>query len=604
MFMRFYAICIFVMMSFMANAATCPNGYSELSVNENDKIVPMDERCPDGTTEVYTVSDCSGANAGSVCAVCDGGALTSGGTCATLCSVGAKKINFGKNLSFDLLSDRTTKPSLNISMGRGKVCYVGLESGADKGLNFKLPGNRIYHATNASSGGYRVCRAGHTLSYVCNGNTVEKQVLLDGGWYTLPSAGVCSAPDGRRFGGWYMDGVKQEPYKINVYNYGTDKQMIARFLEKSDYYSINYYCSVNGSSPVYVDKAEFDVETSLKNVCQNYRDYHIQIAWFTRVQPEYITRLNTWCLENVADTGLCAEAMVNFRETLESGYEEGDFGAFYFGQGDNVLPDNLWSVLIFSYVLATGEQALNGGLDVSAITDIEKLSEVLLGVLYYEHTWLDPVLWEGVGDTGQQKVNVGKDIDLYALYVPGEAVTYDCGDYGERINTLYGDHELPVYGEGYDFSGECRHNLYPNVNYNGGLLEYGCGYTGDYIDDDYYEAKYGDDLIWIYEGPKTAVGVYDCKFKAEFDCGVDGVLKNPDDAIVMAEYLRVDGNQRFELDVVAECVPKEGKEFDGWAHNSSYSTDSLYYSVGDAVDWADLDFYEGAYFEAVYKDVE
>ena len=42
--MRFYAICIFVMMSFMANAATCPNGYSELSVNENDKIVPMDEQ--------------------------------------------------------------------------------------------------------------------------------------------------------------------------------------------------------------------------------------------------------------------------------------------------------------------------------------------------------------------------------------------------------------------------------------------------------------------------------------------------------------------------------------------------------------------------------
>ncbi len=595
MFMRFYAICIFVMMSFMANAATCPNGYSELSVNENDKIVPMDELCPDGTTEVYTVSDCSGANAGSVCAVCDGGALTSGGTCATLCSVGAKKINFGKNLSFDLLSDRPTKPSLNISMGRGKVCYVGLESGADKGLNFKLPGDRIYHATNASSGGYRVCRAGHTLSYVCNGNTVEKQVLLDGGWYTLPSAGVCNLPAGKRFGGWYMDGVKQDLYKINVYNYGTDKQMIARFLENSDYYNVNYHCLVN-TAPVYTDMATIGANNALKNVCQNSLSGYEQLGWFTPIKPEYINRLSSWCYDNFGATGGCETAIEQLTETMQS--PEESWVGFYFGNGNAIFTDG-WDVFSWAIMLALGQQSL---IDASSVD--EDLAAILMCVALYEHTWLDPNLMD-VGDIGQQVINTDKDIDLYAIYDKIEPViTYDCGVGGDRYDTLYGDIDAPVYGEGYNLSGACAHGVYSDFLSNGIRHENGCHYIGDWIDGDYYEAKYGDDLIWVYEGDKTVVGAYNCNFTAMFDCGDNGVLKNSGDATLTAEYLRVDGNQRFDFEFVAECVPNAGKKFVGWVYNNPNSTGSLFYSVGDVVDWSEFDYLDGVYFEAVYEDVE
>ena len=200
---RIYAVFVMFLLPFIAAAATCPSGYSEFSVNDGHMIVPMSEQCPDGLVQLYTVSDCDDADAGSVCATCGSGyALGNSASCVELCSADSKQIHFGNKLSFNLLKKPGTKPALNFLTPKNKVCYVDLAAGTASGLNFELPDGTQYHAVN-NSGGYRVCAAGYTLDYDCGvggGVPPESQSLLSGYWYTIPSgAGSCRVPEGMRF---------------------------------------------------------------------------------------------------------------------------------------------------------------------------------------------------------------------------------------------------------------------------------------------------------------------------------------------------------------------------------------------------------------------
>jgi hypothetical protein len=149
----------------------------------------------------------------------------------------------------------------------------------------------------------------------------------------------------------------------------------------------------------------------------------------------------------------------------------------------------------------------------------------------------------------------------------------------------------PNYGVKFSFSGLCQ-------NYNG---MQNCPHVGWQIDNDYYNGGYAS-FVWNYTSNKTAIGIYDCTFGVNFDCGADGVLKNPDDASILEEYRHVDGYQTFDFDITAECVPNTGKKFVGW--KKLYYNNSSIYKVGDSYRWADFPYEHGVSFIAVYEDVE
>ncbi len=593
------AVFVSFLLPFMAFAATCPENYSEFTIDSNHLVIPSSEQCPDGMVELYTVSDCSDADVGDVCAVCDSGYTLAGGKqCLQLCSAQNQKIHFGSDLSFNLLKDRGTIPALNIQTENNQICYVGLASGRGGGLNFLLPDGRQYHAVK-NTGGYRVCATGYTLSYSCGdvgGVPPRSYKLKSGYWYTVPAnAGGCNVPSNMRFAGWYADGVQVKPYMIHTYNFNSDKTLVARFADVSKY-NINYYCLPSDTVPVYVDTVIAYESTDVKtNMCAFDAENLDTLAWVKTIPQAEMDSYIDYLVKNGSD--------ISDVEYLYDIYVNG------------------------SYVLSDVTEALAmvvfPALHINCIKDADfqasNAENCAIAKLFYDHTYFVRNN-DFISDDEEymfKQITPVSDVDLRPLYIPKKHdVNWDCGDGLFRASA----------GE-MNFNSDARYNwnvLY-YCTYNG--LNTWIGESGNCIDaagNNICSGKegihfegweidgefVGKEFVYKYTEDKTATGIYSYDLHAEFDCGSDGVLTSGE-SMVSYSY---NGKWKSDipLNINAMCTPNEGKKFLGWKLN--YDTDNVVYNVGDTLNWLDVfldtenknssyGFYNRVMLTAVYEDV-
>ncbi|MBP3545057.1 MAG: hypothetical protein J6J82_01965 [Alphaproteobacteria bacterium] len=588
-------VCAFfcaVLLPNMALAVTCPSGFSEFLIDDAHVVVPLSERCPDGYSQIYTVDDCADANTGSVCAVCDSDYILGGfANCVELCSADKKTIRFSNDSSFNLLKSPGTKPALNILTANNQQCYVDLAAGNAPGLNFQLPSGATYHAVQ-HGGGYRVCAPGYTLSYDCGiggGVPPESQSLLSGYWYTVPaSVGSCRVPDGMRFTGWEIDGIKHSPYTIYTYDFDTNKTLTAMFGDASKVY-VNYFCETTNSSPVYTDIVMLGEGVATKtNMCPYEPKETEPLAWIEPFSQEEINQL-------VAMSGGDLSDFTKF----------GFFGP-YFGMGKSTLTSEI-DLFVLLLIMDAYDRCINESGYASENPDACVLSQ-----LVFNHTYFDPVAFADVdmmGATAEMLALLFKDIvpdadvNLVPLYMPTlYEMTWNCGKY------------FHVSG-GFDFNGSTSYGW--TVRYGCSAPErggydynpaYGMTFVGWNVDGVFYE---GTDLTYIWTEDKTATGTFDYNLNANFDCGTDGVLTSGDATLTYSG--RGAGDMYVPLNINAQCTANIGKKFVGWQIDG---VDTVY-NVGDTLNWVDsivlansdcsLDYYgeqcDKLIFTAVYEDV-
>ena len=588
------------MIPVVSSAVTsCPENYSEFTIDSNSLVIPSSEQCPDGMVELYTVSDCSDADVGGVCAVCDSGYTLAGGKqCLQLCSAQNQKIHFGSDLSFNLLKDRGTIPALNIQTENNQICYVDLASGRGGGLNFLLPDGRQYHAVK-NTGGYRVCATGYTLSYSCGdvgGVPPRSYKLKSGYWYTVPAnAGGCNVPSNMRFAGWYADDVQVKPYMIHTYNFNSDKTLVARFADVSKY-NINYYCLPSDTVPTYVDTVFAYEGTDVKtNMCAFDAENLDTMAWVKTIPQAEMDSYIDYLVKNgsdIADVEYLYDIYVN---------------------GSYVLSD----------IIEALAMVLSSALHISCINDADvqasNAEQCAIAKLFYDHTYFvrnNDFISDGEEYLFKQITPVS-DVDLRPLYIPKKHdVNWDCGD-GLFIAS---EGEMNLISDArYNWSVRyyCTHNgLNTWIGESGNCIDAagnnicsgneGINFEGWEIDGEFV----GKEFVYKYTEDKTATGIYSYDLHAEFDCGSDGVLTSGE-SMVSYSY---NGKWKSDipLNINATCTPNAGKKFLGWKLN--YDTDNVVYNVGDTLDWLEVfidgenlsnsyGFYNRVMLTAVYEDV-
>ena len=579
MLKRVSAVFVMFLLPFIAAAATCPSGYSEFSVNDGHMIVPMSEQCPDGLVQLYTVSDCADADAGSVCATCGSGyALGNSASCVELCSADSKQIHFGNKLSFNLLKKPGTKPALNFLTPKNQACYVDLASGTASGLNFELPDGTQYHAVN-NSGGYRVCAAGYTLDYDCGvggGVPPESQSLLSGYWYTVPSGlGNCRVPEGMRFSGWYMDGKKQAPYTIHSYNFNMNKTLTAMFSDNTKY-NVNYFCATNDMVPVYTDEVVFGESVAPKtNMCPYDIKKTEPFAW---IEPFSQEEINLFISALDADVDLSDLSTAGFLKP-------------YFGAGEAVIGSEAEVFVLALFIYG----------HINCVSDSEMLAEnpeVCAALkLLADHTYFDPdVLADADAESLAllyKDIYSEEDVDLVPLYNAAlYNMTWDCGDY------------FSVFG-GYDFDGETRYGWTVEYRCEPSYYGYinGISFVGWEVDGVLYE---GWNITYNWTEDKTAIGIFDYDLNATFDCGEYGTLSSGESTVTYSG--RGNAKDKIPLNVSAQCKPNAGKKFVGWSL-PYYS--SRTFGAGSVIDWLNIIVARNEQgienpsddFVAVYEDV-
>lgn len=591
-------VCAFfcaVLLPNMALAVTCPSGFSEFLIDDAHVVVPLSERCPDGYSQIYTVDDCADANTGSVCAVCDSDYILGGfANCVELCSADKKTIRFSNDSSFNLLKSPGTKPALNILTANNQQCYVDLAAGNAPGLNFQLPSGATYHAVQ-HGGGYRVCAPGYTLSYDCGiggGVPPESQSLLSGYWYTVPaSVGSCRVPDGMRFTGWEIDGIKHSPYTIYTYDFDTNKTLTAMFGDVSKV-NVNYFCETTNSSPVYTDIVTLGEGVAPKtNMCPYDTKKTEPLAWVVPFTQDEINQIIA-----LGESGLNLSMMESFLMP-------------YFGQDGGLLANEV-AEMMFALLLQYYAQCGNN-------TD----ATCTLSRLIYEHTYLDPNAW--ASDPFDEMYSWFRDIysdtDLNVLPLYHAAVydiNFDCGKYfrpaAGDLNDIawtarYGWDKTyycaDLNGQDYSFDvGEC-------VDFSEGgeclQLTTAIDMVGWQIDGSEYEQTFK--YIWTTD--QNAVAVFDYDLSATFDCGADGVLASGVENVTYTG--RNVGTDEISLNIDATCASNVNGTFVGW----KLVNNDTQYQVGDTLNWLDVfldanncdSYYSSCKkltFEAVYEFVD
>lgn len=591
-------VCAFfcaVLLPNMALAVTCPSGFSEFLIDDAHVVVPLSERCPDGYSQIYTVDDCADANTGSVCAVCDSDYILGGfANCVELCSADKKTIRFSNDSSFNLLKSPGTKPALNILTANNQQCYVDLAAGNAPGLNFQLPSGATYHAVQ-HGGGYRVCAPGYTLSYDCGiggGVPPESQSLLRGYWYTVPaSAGSCRVPDGMRFTGWEIDGIKHSPYTIYTYDFDTNKTLTAMFGDASKVY-VNYFCETTNSSPVYTDIVMLGEGVAPKtNMCPYDTKKTEPLAWVVPFTQDEINQIIA-----LGESGLNLSMMESFLMP-------------YFGQDGGLLANEV-AEMMFALLLQYYAQCGNN-------TD----ATCTLSRLIYEHTYLDPNAW--ASDPFDEMYSWFRDIysdtDLNVLplyHAAGYNINFDCGKYfmpaAGDLNDIawtarYGWDKTyycaDLNGQDYSFDvGECV-----DFSESGECLQSATAIdmVGWQIDGSEYEQTFK--YIWTTD--QNAVAVFDYDLSATFDCGTDGVLASGVENVTYTG--RNVGTDEISLNIDATCASNVNGTFVGW----KLVNNDTQYQVGDTLNWLDVflnanncdSYYSSCKkltFEAVYEFVD
>ncbi len=547
-------------MPVVSSAVTsCPENYSEYAIDSNSVIVPADKQCPDGYIQVYSVSDCADENASDVCAICDSGyALGNGQNCMQLCGTDVSKVKFGGNLSFNLLKERTTTPALNILASKNQVCYVNLEPGNAAGLNFELPDGTQYHAVN-NAGGYRVCAKSYKLSYSCGGmggTPPDAQMLLPGQWYTVsPNVGNCDVAPGNNFAGWYLDGVKIPSYMIHVFNFTTDKTLVARYENQA----IKYYCKYDADVDDWKKSQSFNGEpvVPLGVFCPAYKTGITSGLESSTDSENPNDTVGFWFTPFTDSEQAQLNAIMPYEELDENAK---NLVAPFFGKTDIIEGKN-------------GIMAIYGLMEMANDESDGDGYESVFSRLLQTHLY-----GPDVGDDAKWRLTVSGETSLYALYVyePYE-VTYNFGNvpvFGDLGFAFLYILFQPYYGVNFKFS----EFMMPTCNT-------GLSVAGYEIDGKKYDPD--DTVKWLWTSGKTVDVLFDMNLSATFDCGW-GVLENPETATKTYKQTSVYGDTDATFVIDAECIPSDGnKVFAGWRVDTP-RYEPLNFAVGDTVDWFEV----------------
>ena len=337
--------------------------------------------------------------------------------------------------------------------------------------------------------------------------------------------------------------------------------MVARFFDAPDSYSINYYCSVEETSPVYSDVIEFDKRVAPQSLlCLTAKPYYTQIGWFTPFTSEEITHYQALCrAEGNTDCDIVIE--------------------------DFLLEDSDLSLLFLVLMIVQGGQQN----DSSSASDY-------LTKLMYEHVYISgDVAGEPIG---KQVLDAGSDLNLYGVYARnGYQTIDDCGAIAMPYYYLF-ESNVGHYNEEFEVQGMCSffYDWYINNQTDGGF-GYAVGgvarFVGWDIDGKIY--AHGDKFVWDTQSDKPAIGIYDFKLHATFDCGADGVLASGGADVKYSG--RGNGNDMIPLNINAVCAPNEGKRFVGWKlpyhdvtnpKGKDLYFEDVVFEVGDTLDWLDV----------------
>lgn len=214
--------------------------------------------CPDGyTTYLGTVQD--------------GVARNSSGVCAPLCEYGASRLATNGGHFFNLFSNKTTIPSINVDLNGG-ICYADLVAGGATGTLNVAFGDEIYHANT----GALPCPKTYILSYDCGdgaiGTPPKSREIAWGELYSCPDDSAGCVKPGYHFAGWKIDNNALVSGSAYSYKYGTEKTMVAQWAP--NIYQIAYLCnyctSTNTSvatTALYEYQEQFNVQAELP--CSN-----------------------------------------------------------------------------------------------------------------------------------------------------------------------------------------------------------------------------------------------------------------------------------------------------------------------------------------------
>lgn len=591
---RLYILFFIILLPFIADAATCPDDFSEIDLSQNSTVVPVSEQCPDGYASAYTVLDCSDPNAGGVCATCESGYLLGGTKCVQPCKSDKTKIHFGEDLSFNLLNERGTTPALNIQVADNRVCYVDLVSGTGRGLNFELPDGTQYHAVS-NSGGYRVCVPEYELKYSCGsvgGTPPEPQKMLDGQWFTLvPGFGDCRVPDGYRFDGWYLNDTKYDVLRIHEYDFNDDVSLVAKFKEAIKY-PVSYYCTPEDTEPVCTVMSEETNNIGFSTPCDMsgcaLSEGQTLIALYNPVSDAEVAAMLQKC-PSCEDVWTNANAILTGQEVVDEG--------------------SMWHIMAFIIVMGDGGTGELG--------ELQAISDLLSGHIVAYADWKN---YEGITINGNPPNVAGTlvvedDTNVYPVFANALKVynvSYVC-PIGTSKNGGYPEQYVP--GGMNDlvlFPGSCDSETTGHSGLGKGSATLTGWWNGSNRIDMSKEVDKFD-----YERDVTFVGLYKIFLEATFNCGTEGNLTEETASLGKYKYEQDDFHADAPLTMTfeAECTPTDtGKRFVGWKLPEDYGfydeALSVVYHIGDSVDWwyiiAAMDALEldkTVNFEPVYEDM-
>lgn len=591
---RLYILFFMILLPFIADAATCPDDFSENDLPQNSTVVPVSEQCPDGYASAYTVLDCSDPNAGGVCATCESGYLLGGTKCVQTCKSDKTKIHFGEDLSFNLLNERGTTPALNIQVADNRVCYVDLVSGTGRGLNFELPDGTQYHAVS-NSGGYRVCVPEYELKYSCGsvgGTPPEPQKMLDGQWFTLvPGFGDCRVPDGYRFDGWYLNDTKYDVLRIHEYDFNDDVSLVAKFKEAIKY-PVSYYCAPEDTEPVCTVMLEETNNIGFGTPCDMsgcaLSEGQTLIALYSPVSDAEVAAMLRKC-PSCEGIWAMAEGVLNGTAPVTEG--------------------SLEHMMAFAIVMGDGGTGEFG--ELQAISDL--LSGHVVVYADYEN-------YEGITINGNPPNVVGTlaledATNVYPVFANNTRfnVEYICPA-GTHATGGFSGRTSVATGEEAWIGASCV-NDFGNTGYAGGVAKQIGWCDGTTICNKWNYIGM-DKTLFDYERDVTFVGLYEVILDTiTFNCGANGVLTDENSANYYLVKAAVSVDTPLTMTFEAECTPTDaGKRFVGWKLPDDYGIYddrlSVVYQIGDSVDWwyiiAAMDALEldkTVNFEPVYEDM-
>ena len=438
-----------------------------------------------------------------------------------------------------------------------------------------------------------------TVTYSGRGNGKDK--------IPLNVSAQCTPYAGKKFIGWKanntetvyhvddtLDWVKTLKENCGYYNYCEYGLNFTAVYEDLPIADVNYYCSVDDTNPVYVDKIFYggiDVKT---NMCPYDIKTTESFAW---IKP--FTSQEVSSVETLLQSGVLGNNTEVFANTI--------YDLYVVGQ-DAVRDRAQWLSFAMLY-----EQ----GLSCAQSTDVQVTNTDLckLALMIYNHTYFESP--DIVGEKYYKKIFSETDVDLRPLLMPAEyTMKWDCGNYFSPSSGDLNFDSDPRYG--WKVLYYCADRGWSDYSF--GELE--CseidadGYCPDSrwaiqmygwdVDGEVYER---DSMIYKWTEDKTATAVLDYDLSAKFDCGDFGTLASGEEIVTYTG--RKKANETISLGINAVCEPNnQVKKFVGW----KLINDDTVHSVGDTINWLDAfllsntlcAYQEGCQrltFTAVYEDV-